>query len=153
MHEGLKLSKPFWYSSGISWVDAGISRFFPAGDHIQLRKELVSKAIAEDKFMIPFGSEKLGKMFDRKLPKLDRDSFIGSNENIVSGGVFISSPAKLILVESAVRIFVTEELIQKQRIDNEQIALAVIVESNLNWFGMLPCYHAGAPSLIFDVAI
>ena len=66
MHEGLKLSEPFWYSSGISWVDAGISRFFPAGDYIQFRKELVSKAITEDKFMIPFGSEKLGQMFDGK---------------------------------------------------------------------------------------
>jgi hypothetical protein len=152
MHEGLQLSKQFWYSSGISWVDAGISRFFPAGDYIQLRNELVSKAIAEDKFLVPFGSEKLGQIFNGKLPKLDRDSFIGSNENIVSGGVFISSPAKLVLVESAISTFVTEELIQKQRIDNEQIALAVIVESNLDWFGMLPCYRAGFPSLIFDVA-
>ena len=136
----------------MAWTDAGISRFFPTGDDIQLRTEFVSKAIVEDKFMIPLGSEKLNEMFSGQLAKLDRDTtFIGSNENLVSGGVFISSPGKLDLVESAINNFVSKELMEKQRVDNEQIALAVIVEDNLNWFGMLPSYGAGKASLIFEV--
>ena len=122
---------------GIPAGYAGISRFFPTGDYIQLRIEFVSKAIAEDKFMIPLGSEKLNQMFSGQLAKFDRDTFIGSNENIVSGVVFISSPGKLDLVESAINNFVSKELMEKQRVDNEQIALA---EDNLNWFGMLPSY-------------
>ena len=123
---------------GIPAGYAGISRFFPTGDYIQLRIEFVSKAIVEDKFMIPLGSEKLNQMFSGQLAKFDRDTFIGSNENIVSGGVFISSPGKLEdLVESTINNFVSKELMEKQRVDNEQIALA---EDNLNWFGMLPSY-------------
>ena len=117
-----------------------------------MRADFVSKAIVEDKFMIPRGSEKLNQMFSGQLPKLDRDTFIGSNENIVSGGVFISSPGKLSLVETAIENFVTKELMQKQRVDNEQIALAVIAEDNLNWFGIMPSYSAGKASLVFDVA-
>ena len=102
--------------------------FFPSGDYIQLRTEFVPKAIVEDKFMIPLGSEKLNEMFSGQLAKLDRDTtFIGSNENLVSGGVFISSPGKLDLVETAINNFVSKEPMEKQRVDNEQIALAVIV--------------------------
>ena len=78
--------------------------------------------------MIPLGSEKLNEMFSGQLAKLDRDTtFIGSNENLVSGGVFISSPGKLDLVETAINNFVSKEPMEKQRVDNEQIALAVIV--------------------------
>ena len=136
MSKASQLIENRWSYSAIGWVDAGISRFFPAfkksDTTIAIQDQIIRKCVDSNSFCFP-GAERLPQLFEN--PRLiSKDSYIGTNECIVKGGIFISARNRLEDVRKAIQEFVYNELLAKDRVDNEQIALACLVSEHPTWF-------------------
>ena len=148
MLQAMGLSRRYWHSNVFGWVDAGINRFFPSSLQQQqqqgsfvINKDYIYKAFKNNLF-ITAGSHKLPFLLNGTL-RIQPDSFIGTNENIVKGTIFITSTNRLIDVSKSIDHFIKNELLVKSRIDNEQIAMALIIQEHLDWFGMFRASEKG----------
>jgi hypothetical protein len=97
------------------WMDAGISRFFEPNKAYTLKTDSLAPTfyIQSD---IPAR---------RRLNIITPDTYIGTNECILKGGIWVMGAASFDVVRNEVMHILNEEMLSKGRIDNEQIALAL----------------------------
>ena len=146
MTKAMALIRGHWHTDGVAWMDAGFSRFFPAAatpGTYQLKAHILEDVRKRNIFACS-GSDKFDGLLAGRL-KLNPDTFIGTNENIVKGGILITTPTRLPDFASFMKRFVDDELIAKKRIDNEQIALALLAQEHRDWFR-----HIGNPGFDYD---
>ena len=100
-------------TSHFAWLDAGFSRFYDT------RRMYTSRPGLGDTFYIEVNSSR------NRLGTFHPDSYIGTCECVLHGGMWVMTPRAFVVVRDEVmRIFHTE-MIEKRRIDNEQIALVL----------------------------
>ncbi len=108
----------------VAWVDAGISRFFPTKKRFRLDRPNRVKFCAKADF-------------SANRPKLGHivvNEYIGSNECVVQGGTLTSPLGTLRDVEESVMRVFRDEMLAKNKIDNEQVALTVLAQERPEWF-------------------
>lgn len=118
-----------WNSKYFSWIDIGISRFFNNRDNLSFNKNFLDHN--QNKFIIQGSVDKLNIINDY-------NSYIGSNECILKGTFFIANKNMISLIKNKIDYIVKFEMLEKNRIDNEQIALAIICKQNYELFFVFP---------------
>jgi hypothetical protein len=111
------VTKNVFGSPMFAWIDAGLSRFYDTQKVYSFGKPVV------DKFFIQADSTK------RLIPDLTPDNYIGTSERILAGGMWVTSPGALKEVNTEVMRIWKDEMMAKNRLDNEQIALALVSQS------------------------
>ena len=107
------------------WIDAGFSKFYNT-DSIY-RCILDSK----NKFVIQADNS------IRNIPMLTCDNYIGTNECILHGWLWILSKEIISVVKYNILKLWDEEMLAKGRIDNEQIALGLLYKNNSELFTLI----------------
>jgi len=107
-----------------AWVDAGISRFY---DYSKLYQFNPTISISNS-FYIE------GDRYHYLLNTLSCDTYIGTNECIVKGTMMVFDEKSFKNIYSDVMNIFINEMIKKNRIDNEQIALGLVYKNNSNKF-------------------
>lgn len=102
-------------STYFCWLDAGISRFFDP------RKSYALKTDA----LAPTFYIQSNKTAQKRLSMITPDTYIGTNECILKGTIWVMDTASFGIVRDEVMHILNEEMLSKGRIDNEQIALAL----------------------------
>jgi hypothetical protein len=103
-------------SSSFCWMDAGISRFMKPSQQIQ------AKPVVTEHFSIQTNYN--------TIPSLDADSYIGSNQCILKGTLWVMNSLSFYKVYESVMDIWTNKMINQRRLDNEQIALALAYQEN-----------------------
>jgi hypothetical protein len=116
--EGITQNK----SDVFAWIDAGMARFFPVGVWYN------NKIPNQFAIQVDFGSSR------PKLGSLTLDNYIGTNECVVKGGMFITPLNRCEIIHEKIIQILEKEMLAKNRIDNEQIALALIVQDCMDLF-------------------
>jgi hypothetical protein len=109
-------------SDSYAWIDAGMARFFPAGTWTN--NSLPKK----------FAAQVDTSPSRPKIGSLVADSYIGSNECVVKGGMLVCTLESCKSVHFKVVHILEAEMIAKHRIDNEQIAMALVAQENPDLF-------------------
>jgi len=123
-----------WQTSSYAWIDAGISRFYPQG----LTK-------FNEKFIIPTEKSSffiLQKTFDTGSKLIENKSFkkenlIGTNECLLRGTLFFTTIDCLEEIIGKIYSCIKNDMFSKNKIDNEQIALSVIVNEDPKFFSWI----------------
>ena len=110
------LKNPF-KTNQFAWMDAGLSRFFNPSQVYEVHPISVKSFTLQADMKHPL------------LPTLTCDSYIGTNECIFKGTLWITDPYSFKRVQTEVMRILFEEMLQKNRLDNEQIALALAYKS------------------------
>lgn len=121
-----------------SWIDAGFSRFY---DTTKLYK-----------FHTPSGIHSFHIDVDPyRLPQIRNihEFYIGSNECILHGGIWFFDVLSFISVKEKIFLLWEEEMLQKSRIDNEQITLAQVYNTMPSLFTLIPSPY-DTPFVIFS---
>ena len=105
-------SNPF-KSLQFCWIDAGISRFIDVSKKYRVRPI----SVVSNSFSV--------QSTYSKIPTIDPTTYIGSNTCILKGGMLSMTPDAFIKVKEEVMRIWNEEMMEKGRIDNEQISLAL----------------------------
>lgn len=116
-------------SNHLIWMDTGFSRFFTENGRFHLREKLL--AIMTDKISIE--TSRLITQID----ELTSDVYIGTNECILRGGLWVVSKSVLQSLHFGIQQIWEEEMLAKGRIDNEQIALALQYKTRQSWFDLV----------------
>lgn len=109
------------------WMDAGISRFFNPHKAYTLKTDSIAPT-----FYIQ--SDVNAR---RRLSVITSDTYIGTNECILKGTIWVMDAASFELVKEEVMHILTDEMLSKGRIDNEQIALALAYRKIPNIFNIV----------------
>jgi hypothetical protein len=128
----LQFSKAVWltramtrnpfHSHSFFWIDAGLSRFFDSSD-MSFRLARPDADLEPDRFYITLDGPPV-----KFLPE------IGSQKAYLAGGFFGGRAMPVARVCSALLVFLQEEMLEKDRIDNEQVAFHHIYQEHLDWF-------------------
>jgi hypothetical protein len=108
-------------STHFGWIDAGISRFTPRP------VRCVPTALID-----PFVIQSNGA--HSKVADLNPDTYIGTNECILKGGMWLFTPAVFDKVAAAVQDIWDNEMMAKGRLDNEQQALTLAYKAQPSLF-------------------
>lgn len=125
------------------WMDGGLSRFWQTMDPraTEPHPRFLRNLRRDQKIYCQVGGYK-EEMLRRGLmgPKFTTDELIGNNENIIMGG-FYGGPATVVrhLCEFSMRFYV-KELLQKNRVDNDQPAIFFHVQENPHMYAFVPPY-------------
>jgi hypothetical protein len=125
-------------SSQYVWIDGGFSRFYDTNSQYKCtRTSCNSFSIQADHTIT-------------KIPSLSYDNYIGSNERIFHGGLWVVS-AKIItdVKKEVIRIWETE-MIEKNRIDNEQIAIGLAFKNKSELFNVIYSRNGDPESIFLD---
>jgi len=98
------------------WMDAGISRFFLPHHGKQI-------GLINTNSLFEINREHL-------LNELTADNYIGTNECIIRGGSFIIDKTLIEIFYNNIIYIWENEMLNKKRFDNEQIALAILYKIN-----------------------
>lgn len=121
-------------SQQFCWMDAGISRF------IDTSKQFRARGVISDQFSLQTSYD--------VIPRLDADKYIGTNTCILKGGMWYMSPGAFHQVKAEVMRIWNNEMMAKGRIDNEQIALAMVYQTLPHLFRL--CVSGMPIGAIFD---
>jgi hypothetical protein len=108
-------------STHFGWIDAGISRFTPRP------VRCVPTALID-----PFVIQSNGA--HAKAADLNPDTYIGTNECILKGTMWLFTPAVFDKVSAAVQHIWENEMMAKGRLDNEQQALTLVYKEQASLF-------------------
>lgn len=103
----------------VVWMDAGFSRFFTGDGRFQLRKKML-EVLPSNQLSI----ETTGLI--SQIGMITPDNYIGTNECILRGGLWVVSKSLLPTLVMRIQRIWEDEMLAKSRIDNEQIALALL---------------------------
>jgi Bacterial protein of unknown function (HtrL_YibB) len=119
------------------WIDAGFSRFYPT------TKTYTSVVLALPQFHIRANARLC------EISHLQADTYISTNECIINGGLFLAHPSSFAFVKREVLRIWEEEMMQKGRYDNEQIALALVCAKYPHMFQLIyyPSAADGTPDI------
>ena len=110
------------------WMDAGFSRFFTATDcRFQVRKKMLD---------VNRISVETSELFSQ-IGMITPDNYIGTNVCILRGGLWVLSKSLLPTLVSRIQQIWLNEMLEKGRIDNEQIALALICKETPEFFDLI----------------
>jgi hypothetical protein len=100
-------------SQMFAWIDAGFSRFYNTDAIYSF------KSAPDDKFFVQADATK------SLIPSLTPDTYIGTNERIIAGWMWVMGVKSFEKVaEECVRLW-NDEMIAKNRVDTDQIVLAL----------------------------
>ena len=109
----------------IVWMDAGFCRFFSSATY-QIRTEL-----PESGFSIEASDE------IRHIYTITPDNYIGTNCCILRGGLWVIDLSVFAIIKNAVMNMWESQMLAKSRLDNEQIALALVYQKNPELFQLI----------------
>jgi hypothetical protein len=132
--EATKIKNPF-YSRQFAWIDAGFSRFYKTNTIYKCNRISDTFSIQADNTIY-------------RLPSLTYDNYIGTNECIFHGWLWVIDANGIAPVKREVLRIWQEEMINKNRIDNEQIALALAFITSSELFNVIQS-GSGDPPRIF----
>jgi hypothetical protein len=117
------------------WADAGISRFFLDVDISCEYPGYNGNKILEqtkDKFII----QKRNDLYSYQL----NDDFIWNSANLLSGGMFGGSAMIVTKIAKLVEQVFIEKMLNKNNVNNEQLALALVWNSHKDMFHLVDNY-------------
>jgi len=143
----LQFSKAVWLqkametnpfkSSNFFWIDAGLSRFFQDGQP-QSRFRLLERAnLSADRIYVT--ATEYFQDLDSKTP----DEIIGTQRNYLMGTVFGGNAGPLLKVCNELVDVLRSDMIQQNRLDNEQIGLSVVYLKHKDLFEPLDAAGMG----------
>ena len=109
-------------STVFSWMDAGISRFLNEKRYIHNLDGLNTLDV--------FALQTTYSV----VPTINIDTYIGSNLCILKGGIWVMNKSAFYNVYNKIINILENEMIAKNRIDNEQIALTVLYQMDSSLF-------------------
>ena len=114
------------------WMDIGISRFF---DNMNLSKQFPSLnnnliLQSQDKFIIQ-------QRHDLQKYNID-ENFIWKADNLFKGGMFGGSKKVILKIGEEVEKVFNEKMLNKNNVNNEQLALALLWKEQMNLFSVVP---------------
>ena len=112
------------------WIDAGISHFFTGGQPEKPFARLQATDLEPDRFYATRGDLS-------ESGSLNADRTIGSHSSLIRGGVFGGYAAPVKRVSAELLRFLHREMLDKGRMDNEQVALGLICVAHRDWFRLL----------------
>ena len=107
------------------WIDAGFSRFYDTNKIYEINKN-ISK---DNLFYICANNDA-----NNKLSYIESNNYICTNECILMGSLWFMDINSFNIVNKEVLKIWNEEMIDKNRLDNEQIVLALVAKYNPNIF-------------------
>ena len=107
-----------------AWMDAGLSRFFDA-----TKTYLFAPRLPLTQTMYVQGNA-------REIPRIPRN-IIGTNLCFAKGTLWIVEQHTFHTVQEEVMRIFQSEMLDKHRLDNEQIAMALACQSHPKWFTIL----------------
>lgn len=134
-------ANPFQSSSFI-WMDAGISRFFM---DVNISQCYPSKSVEKflnvntDKFIIQ-------KRYDLETYPIN-DAFVWNSANLLSGGMFGGHKNIVMHISKKVEDVFVNKMINKNNVNNEQLALAMVWKDNPELFIPVSNVYGGHFSL------
>ena len=116
------------------WMDIGISRFF---ENMELSREYpnIQKLLQLiqnndiDKFIIQ-------KRWDLETFPID-DNFIWRSDNLLKGGMFGGTELCIRRMTKQINKIFKQQMLNKNCVNNEQIALSIIYKEYPNWFNLV----------------
>ena len=114
-------------------MDAGASRFFydidirkpfPSEKGIQIIKNNSNSFIAQHRFDLVLVEHTID------------DNFVWKSDNLIYGGMFGGTPGIIQLISQKVENVFLEKMLNKNNINNEQLALAIVWKENKKLFGL-----------------
>jgi hypothetical protein len=119
-----------WRTKTIGWIDAGISRFYSKISSIN------RNMIKSVNNILLHKTSRTDELLNRQII-LNREEYIGTNECIIKGTIWFANPNKLDLLISKIYNIIKCDMFAKNKIDNEQIALALIVGDDQELFSWI----------------
>jgi hypothetical protein len=130
------------FADAVVWMDVGFCRFFVGAGPFTLRDRLA--AALGEKISIEFAGDVA------LLEKITPDNYIGTNHCLLRGGLWVISKSVLPAIKHAVMNLWENEMLTKGRLDNEQIALALVYRSAPHLFDLInPNQLLGAHKSMF----
>lgn len=122
-------------STHFVWIDAGITRHFVQDD---LKKKAVPIALRGEKIYVGCSpSAELVQNGSRRLQK----SFVGSNENVIKGMIFGGAIKAVTSLSRKTLWVLDQQMLAKNRVDNEQIAMALVLQQWPHLFRLVKSNH------------
>lgn len=112
------------------WMDAGFSRFFTGDCRFQLRKKMLN-VLPQNQISIEASA------LISQIGMITPENYIGSNLCILHGGLWVVSKSLLPTLLSRIQKIWLNEMLEKGRIDNEQIALALVCKDSPEFFDLV----------------
>jgi hypothetical protein len=113
-------------SKNYVWIDAGYSRLYnPHYSYIFKDYEITHFTVQADSTI-------------SRIPSLTYDTYIGTNERIIQGGLWYASKSSIGEIRNLVKYIWENEMLAKSRIDNEQITLALVYKLSSDLFHIIP---------------
>jgi len=109
-------------SNTFAWIDAGYSRLYPTNKVYKFNSIPVNKFIVQTDSTIS------------RIPGITCDNYIGTNERIFQGGLWYTTKDAIEKLYNIMYRIWNDEMIAKNRIDNEQIILVLIYKENPDLF-------------------
>jgi hypothetical protein len=141
----IQYSKFFWLektmftnpfeATQFAWIDAGFSRFYP------IDKLYESVATETNNFYCKVNSR------ESWIQTLNPDTYIGTNECILHGFLWIVHPETFSIIKHEVIRIWEVEMMAKKRLDNEQIALALACKKLRSYFELISDSGTGTPGI------
>jgi len=113
----------------VVWMDAGFCRFFVGEGPFTLRHRLAT--VLGEKMSIEVSDSAA------LLEKITPDNYIGTNHCLLRGGLWVVAKSVLLSIRSAVMDVWEGEMLAKSRLDNEQIALALVCKKESHRFDLV----------------
>ena len=95
------------------WIDAGFSRLYPTNRLYRFNSSNITNFTVQADSTIS------------RIPALTYDNYIGTNDRIFQGGLWYTTPYTISEIRNIVIYIWEKEMLSKNRLDNEQIALAL----------------------------
>jgi hypothetical protein len=134
------INKNPFNSKKFVWIDAGFSRFYDTNNIYEINKDKIQDQL----FYICANDNAISK-----LNYITYDNYICTNECILMGSLWIMDINSFNIVIKDIMKIWNNEMLNKNRLDNEQIALALIAKYNTNIFNFI--YNRGRNNgSIFD---
>jgi len=115
------------------WMDIGISRFF---ESMNLELEYPNlQALERLREMNPDGFI-IQKRHDLETFNID-DNFIWRADNLMKGTMFGGSRECIQKITESIELVLKDGMLDKQCINNEQVALAIVYKKNKKWFNLV----------------
>jgi hypothetical protein len=109
------------------WMDSGLSRFY---DYSKIRNLNIPKNFKY------FAIESTNT--NNNLLNLSEDNYIGTNQCYLRGGMWVIHKSIFNKIKTDVLNIFENEMLNKNKLDNEQIALALTYKNNISNFLLIP---------------
>lgn len=122
----------YFNSKSYMWIDGGLSRFFTEIQKLRLNFNInyINNIIYNKKCLIEASRLDI-------LNNATNDTYIGTNEAVLKGGIFIIPTSIFKIIYNSIMNKWENEMLSKNRYDNEQISLALIYKEKPELFSII----------------